>query len=59
MEISQEGKRPVMGLLREISIVGETELQSEVAGSKWAEKNLQSFFKNLLTFSSIYDIISI
>lgn len=47
-----------MGLLREISIVSETELQSRVAGSEWAEKNLQSFFKNLLTIPRPCDIIN-
>ena len=48
-----------MGLLREISIVSETELQSRVAGSEWAEKNLQSFFKNLLTIPQPCGIINI
>ena len=47
-----------MGLLREISVVGEIELQSRVAGSEWAEKNLQSFFKNLLTIPRPCDIIN-
>lgn len=48
-----------MGLLREISIVSETELQSGVTGSEWAEKNLQSFFKNLLTIPQPCGIINI
>jgi hypothetical protein len=47
-----------MGLLREISIVSETELQSRVTGSEWAEKNLQSFFKNLLTIPRPCGIIN-
>jgi hypothetical protein len=47
-----------MGLLREISVVSETELQSGVTGSEWAEKNLQSFFKNLLTIPRPCGIIN-
>ena len=47
-----------MGLPREISIVSETELQSGVTGSEWAEKNLQSFFKSLLTIPQPCGIIN-